>query len=209
MKAFDELNHYELLDIVPSASVFEIRHAYRDQLAIYEEGSLSTYALFSDDERRHILKRLEQAFQTLLDEERRNAYDKTLVAQGFLEEAQISEPRMKKPMPIFQAAKAPAKRQVATRIEEKLDEEQTRALVEKINLQPLITGRDLKTLREFMEIELMEIFEISRISVTILSAIEDNRAKDLPSPIFLKGFLKSYAKLFRLDPVKLKQGFSL
>lgn len=188
MKPFDELNYYELLEIPSDASVFEIRHAYKDQLAIYEKDAISTYELFSSDEREKILNRLETAFQTLLDDNKRKDYDQNLIASGQLDPLELSRPRPKTPMPIFQATRSTAKKHASGKIETKLKESSTIQLIEKLNLQPVISGNDLKTLREFMGVELIEIFEVSRISVSILDAIEQQRKKDLPSPIFLKGF---------------------
>lgn len=209
MKTFDELNYYELLEIPPDASVFEIRHAYKDQLAIYEKGAVGTYSLFGEDERDRILHRLETAFHTLLDETSRAVYDKKLIGAGQIDPGVLSRQRPKKPLPIFQAVRSTAKKHVSDKIDAKLKEIQTRQLIEKLNRQPVISGVDLGYVRGVMGIELIEIFEVLRISVSILDAIEQHREKDLPSPVFLKGFLKSYAGLFDLDSEKLMAGFGM
>ena len=64
-------------------------------------------------------------------------------------------------------------------------------------------GKDLKKLRESIGIELEEIHQIARISVFILKAIEENRIESLPSTLYLKNFLKSYAEILRIDPNKI------
>ena len=58
MKRFEDLNYYQILEIPVRASSFEIREAYRDALSIYNEDSLTTYSLFTDDERDKILKKI-------------------------------------------------------------------------------------------------------------------------------------------------------
>jgi DnaJ-class molecular chaperone len=85
IKKFNDLNYYELLKIPHNASSFEVRQAYKNILAIYEESSLATYSLFAEDERKAILGKIEKAFLTLIDDEKRNAYDKSLVDVGFID----------------------------------------------------------------------------------------------------------------------------
>jgi len=71
----------------------------------------------------------------------------------------------------------------------------------------MISGQDLKSVRTAAKIELLDIFEASRISVNILEAIEENYKHQLPSPIYLKGFLKSYAQFLGLIPEKIIAGY--
>ena len=209
MKYNDELNYYELLEIPVDASFFEIRHAYKGVLAIYEEDSASTYTLFSKDEREEILGKLEQAFNTLLDEKKRAAYDQELVDSGKVDKSAMSAKREKTPIPIFQAVKSDRKNHLLNKIKESIKNPGTKSLIEKFNLQKSISGKDLKALRESIGIELHEIFEVSRISIATLEAIEADRIVDLPSKIYLKGFLRSYADLFLLDLDKLVNHFMI
>ena len=78
MKSFDELNYYELLEIHFDATSLEIRRAYRNAVTIYSEDSLLTYSLLSDDDREKILQKIEDAYLTLKDENKKTLYDKTL-----------------------------------------------------------------------------------------------------------------------------------
>jgi hypothetical protein len=78
MKTFEELNYYELLNIPLNASSLELRRAFRNATSIYKKDSLLTYSLFSDDEREEILQRIEAAYLTLTDENKRALYDELL-----------------------------------------------------------------------------------------------------------------------------------
>jgi DnaJ-class molecular chaperone len=78
MKNFEELNFYEILEISVDASPFKIKRAYRNALDVYGKESLLTYSLFSEEERVDILKRIEHAYNTLIDAPKRNAYDASL-----------------------------------------------------------------------------------------------------------------------------------
>jgi hypothetical protein len=78
MNKFEEFNYYEILEISVNASSFEIRRAYRNALEVYSDHSLLTYSLFSVEERVNILKKLEDAYNTLIDRTRRTTYDASL-----------------------------------------------------------------------------------------------------------------------------------
>ena len=95
MKSFDGLNYYEILQIPLGASYIEIKRAYRDALSIYEEDSLATYFLFSNDERDNILKMIEKAYSTLMDANKRSAYDKVVVESGQVNESIIRRDQKK------------------------------------------------------------------------------------------------------------------
>ena len=79
MKKFEDLSFYEILVIPVGASSYEIREAYKEALSIYNEDSLTTYSLFTDDERDKIRENVEEAFLTLIDEVKRADYDRMLV----------------------------------------------------------------------------------------------------------------------------------
>ena len=78
MRNFEELNFYEILEISVDASPFKIKRAYESTLEVYSKESLLTYALFSEDERVNIIRRIEDAYNTLSNKTKRAAYDATL-----------------------------------------------------------------------------------------------------------------------------------
>jgi hypothetical protein len=78
MNKFEKLNYYEILEIPLNASSFEIKRAYRNAIEVYSDHSLLTYSLFSAEERVNILKKLEDAYNTLIDRTKRTAYDASL-----------------------------------------------------------------------------------------------------------------------------------
>ncbi len=209
------LTLYEILNVSTDASFTDIRSAFREIQSIYDKDSLSTYSLFSETERQGILDRADQAFQTLMDRDKRASYDQSLLGTGQLSETMMFKNKANTPIPIFPST--PSQRngqvtqgmsqQISRRVKEKTSGKEFRRLRDEIQARKAISGEDLKTLRMAANVELMDIFELSRISITILKAIEGNSREKLPPTIYLKGFLKSYAKFLDLDPELIIPGY--
>ncbi|MBU0971705.1 MAG: helix-turn-helix domain-containing protein [Proteobacteria bacterium] len=207
MKSIDEYTLYEILDVSANASSYDIRDAYKEILSIYDKDSLSTYSLFTPLEREKLLAQAESAFQTLSDTKRRAGYNSELLASGKLTPSMLTQNEAKTPVAIFQAPLPRRKGGLDRIIKEKLNEKSVREIRAQIQSKELISGQDLKSVRTAANIDLVDIFEASRVSVNILEAIEENDNKRLPSPIYLKGFLKSYAQFLNLEPGKIIPGY--
>jgi len=205
MIRFEELNYYEILEIRVDASPFEIRQAYKEALSIYDDDSIITYSFFSDSERDEILKKIEVAFLTLIDKNKRIIYNKMLVNTGKVDASVLTDKVQKKAIPLFHSDKS--KNIFSKKIKNKIEERDIKEISKEILSKELISGNDLKKLRESVEIEIEELFEATRISVSTLKSIEDNQVEMLPPTIYLKNFLKSYAEIFQMNSKKIIDGY--
>lgn len=79
LKKIEDWNYYELLSVERTASPDEIWEAYQTALATYKDGSLALYGLVSEAERGAVLERVQEAFQTLRDPDKRKEYDLALL----------------------------------------------------------------------------------------------------------------------------------
>ena len=207
MKRFEELNHYEILEIPVDASSCEIREAYRDALSIDNEDSLVTYSLFTDEERGRILKKVEKAFGTLIDEKSRVDYDRNLVKSGEADTSILNKRSQRKPIPLFRTRNLIDKDTLLKKIRKRIEDKEVKEISNQILSKEVISGNDLKKLRESIGIELEEIFEVARIGVSVLKSIEENQTEGLPSSVYLKNFLKVYAELLQVDSKKVVDGY--
>ena len=207
MKSFEGLNYYQILKIPANASFIEVKRAYKDALEIYEEGSLATYSLFSDDERAHLLKAIEKAFFTLVDEVKRTGYDRMLIDTSQVDASIVANKTRNEPIPLFNKNNSLSADDLANRIRKKSAEKEVKALLKEILGKDLISGDDLKRLRKAFGIEISEIYRITKISVSVLKTIEDDRYERLPADIYLNHFLRSYAQILHIDAPRVIDGY--
>lgn len=206
MRKFEELNHYEIFEISINASTFEIRQAYKETLSIYGSDSPISYSFFTEKESKEILDRVEEAFSTLIDQEKRALYNKMLVREKKIDPSSLTKKREKVPTPLF-SSKTPGGAALSKTIMKRIKDKDLKKTKEAILSKDMISGDDLKQLRKTVGIKIEDLFEVTRITVSILEAIEHDNFGTLPSTFYLKNFLKAYAKLFEVDPKKIIDGY--
>jgi len=198
MKKLEDLNFYELLELAFDASPFEVHQAYKEMTQLYHDDSLASYSFFCREEREKILAKLDEAYSTLMDEKRRSRYDQLLIERGILEKStQYQGERMK--LGLMYDAKRPSTN-TALRIRERLKPiVSSNPVIQEVLASDVLSGRDLKKIRDELGISLEEISELVKVRVVYLHAIEDDQFEKTPSRIFLKGFLRAYAQCIGLD----------
>lgn len=206
MKNFERLTYYDILKIPPNSSSFEIKRAYRDALSIYNEDSLVTYSLFSSGERDKILKTIEEAFLTLINENKKAAYDRMLTDSEQVDLSITSMRNQKKPVP-FYSSNITDIDNFAERVRKKSREQEVKKLTNEALSKDLISGDDLKKVREAVDVEISEINAITRISVSVIKSIEGNQFESLPPELYLRSFLRTYAETLKIDPQRIIDGY--
>jgi len=198
MKRLEDLNFYELLEVAFDASPFEVHQAYKEMVQLYHDDSLASYSFFSREEREEILTKLDEAYSTLMDEKRRSRYDQLLIERGILEKAtQYQRDRTKLGL-MYDAKRAATN--TALRIRDRLKPiVSSNPVIQEILANDVLSGKDLKKIRDELGVSLEEISEMVKVRIVYLHAIEDDQFEKTPSRIFLKGFLRAYAQCIGLD----------
>jgi hypothetical protein len=175
-------DYYRVLGLEPQASRDQVERAYRFCLEMYGEGAIATYSLLEGDEIEATRTRIREAYQILGDPARRREYDQS---QGLVSPDS--------PLLPFPAEEPPT------------DEAAGRAGA--LELPDVLTGSDLKRIREGRGISLREIATQSKIGMRFLEYIEEDRLPYLPAPVYLRGFLQEYARVVGLDAAKVVQAY--
>jgi hypothetical protein len=68
-------------------------------------------------------------------------------------------------------------------------------------------GPGLKAIREAQGRDLESIVRVTKIPLSKLLALESNRYSHLPARVYLKGFVKEYARILGLDPEKVAEEY--
>lgn len=203
MKNFDRLNYYQILKIPQNASFVDINRAYKDAVSIYSEDSLATYSLFPNDERDKILGAIEEAFLTLTDKNKRAAYDKILVDSGNADVSFLSGRSQQKSTPRFHTLKPENDNDLDVNTKNRIRTDSDKKISEEILSKSSLSGDDLKKLRKAAGVKIQDIYSVTKISISVLNAIEENRFDMLPPETYLKNFLRLYAESLHIDPRKI------
>ena len=170
---------YEVLGLEPGATRDQVERAYRFSMEMYGEDALATYSLLDPAELEGLRRRIHQAHQTLTDADRRRAHDE---AHG-IPPPENPDPRV---IPF------PASREAG-------DDE--------AELPEVLTGPDLKRVREARGLSLRHMADMSKVGTRFLEYIEDDRFGQLPPRVYLRGFLKEYARIVGLDPNAVAEAY--
>jgi curved DNA-binding protein CbpA len=207
VKTFEDKTYYEILRISEDADGIEIKRAYHEALELYEENSLATYRLFSDEQRAALLQAIQTAYYTLSDQSRRNAYHEQLASSGrFPGRSKANAPETEN-VADSGSSRSEKSGNLVSWVKTRVKETDIAALIDDIYEKEMISGRHLKQLRIKLDITHSEIYEITRISRSILTMIEEDQYDSLPAEVFLKSFLKSYAEILQIDSYKVVEGY--
>jgi flagellar biosynthesis protein FlhG len=198
-RATAELTNYELLEVDPGATDEEIRRAVRRVREVYGHDSLVVPGLYNRERLTALHLRIDEAYETLIDEERRRAYDTALFPEG--------PPRRLRSASSPPVGPAPSDRSGPIFLHEDLSASASHQPVPatprppepEISPTTEFTGALLKQLREARGIDLHAISHRTKITVAHLRAIEEETIKAMPAMVYVRGFLVEYARFMRLD----------
>jgi curved DNA-binding protein CbpA len=176
-------DYYGVLGVEPQASRDQVERAYRFALEMYGEGAIATYSLLEEDEIEATRARIREAYHVLGDPARRREYD---LSRGL-----VSPDSPLLPFPAPDRTGADGGGGAST----------------DLDVPDLLTGADLRRIREARGISLRDIAAQSKIGVRFLEYIEEDRLPYLPAPVYLRGFLQEYARVVGLDGAKVVQAY--
>ena len=208
MKRLTKQNYYNLLDISPNASFEEVRSAYDQAMSIYSTDSIPTYSLFTQKERKLILSRLTEAYKTLTNNQLRKEYNHSLIEKGELSPKEIGSS-----LPEDSSIDKGKLQEVSAESliqKEEIEENEHPPSGRSLDLfdnQISVTGKRIKMIRTTKEISLEEIYKKTNIPQKTLENIEEERFEKLPALVYLKGFLKTYAKILQVDQIEMVDGY--
>ena len=189
MKRIEEQTYYEILEVAPDATNREIQQAYEHAKETFHNDSVAVYSLFSEKEMKKIQAVIEEAYRVLMDETLRKDYD-----QSHLSSLNLKWPKSEK---LPETPESPM-------------EKKTYLPFSEISIdlgEGPYRGKMLKQIRERMGVELNTISMETRIPLKILANIEEEKFEQVPARVYLKGFLRGYARCLGLDSEKVVEDY--
>lgn len=185
-------NYYDILGVTPEANLEEIREGHRRAKNTYSKDNPALYSLITKEESEEHLNLIDEAYSIISDPAKRRQYDQ---AQG-------------RPLPPVQEEVVPSsprppenlmKKIMATKrftLEHDIDPE----MEKEIEGATEFTGPFLQKIREYKNVDIIRLCEMTKISKTYLRKIEQEDLSGLPALAYVRGFVYQYAKCLKLDP---------
>lgn len=203
LKKIDDMNYYELLEVSYRATAQEIHKAYERVRKIYDPNSIALYSLFSPEETEKIRQRVEDAYRTLIYDENRRDYDRTL--RNIPDIIEPPQPELRyQPRPLSASSRTPRMAEpTVSAAEPRAAEPQQQApapppMPATAQAVPAditeFTGPVLKMMREQRGLTTRNVADITKLSARYVEGIEEEAYKKLPARPYLRGFLVLYAK---------------
>lgn len=196
---------YDVLKVDRKATISEIVAAYHSAKNAFSKDSVATYSLFSPEETKAILDRLEEAYLTLSNVDKKREYDRNLNGAEGLDgpdgaHAAPTPPPAPVPLPARPASSATP-----------TDYGEGDGSVRKLPAKPMspppiefgqgaLTGAMLREAREKRTLSVEDVSRITKIPGKFIRAIESDDLRQIPARVYLQGFVKNLAVLYRLDP---------
>ena len=184
LKSWREQDYYEILEISHKATEEEIRVAYETLHTIYTPNSPGITILFTPDEVKEIHDKVEEAYRVLRDPRSQRDYDLVLRGEGTL--------------PAFPPPSA-------TVTHRTLSTEEIRGALGDSEIT--WSGEQLRNIRQYLSLVLDEVAAQTKIGKHNLKMIEEEDIEAFPSFVYLKGFLRTYARALGLDPHRVAEDY--
>lgn len=215
-------NYYEVLEIEPNANPQQIENAYIRARNAYSGDSVALYSLMTKEECEAILRQIEEAYSVLGFPEKRREYDRL---RGFNQNG-IASPRQAGQIYTVNTVEDRPKNAIeyedygSNLIEAKvskitaqkkfgLEFEENAEMDRKIREATDFSGQFLKEIREYKNVSIERMAEMTRISKTHINAIENDDVSKLPAEVYTRGYVYQIAKVLKLNPDQVASSYLL
>lgn len=220
----EKRNYYEVLEVETNATPGQIESGYVRARNAYSGDSVALYSLMTREECNEILGQIEEAYSVLGFPEKRREYDRL---RGFNKSAGAPvydhHPDSSRANPVKKDAPKDTVQYEdfgSNLIEAKvskitaqkkfgLEYDESSEMDARIRDCSEFTGKFLKEIREYKNVTIERLAEMTRISKTHLIAMENEDVPKLPADVYVRGYVYQYAKVLKLNPDQVATSFML
>lgn len=202
-------NYYEILETQPDATPAQIEQAYLRAKNAYTGDSVALYSLMTREDCNRFLQQIEEAYSVLGFPEKRREYDRV---KGFNQPVLPTADPQRGTLQYEEYGSNLGEAKVSKISAMKkfgLDYEPNQEMEDKIRDCSLFTGPFLKEIREYKNVTVERMAEMTRVSKTHIRAIESEDPSQLPADVYVRGYVYQYAKVLKLNPDIVAASFLL
>lgn len=218
----EKKNYYEVLEIEINATPQAIEIAYIHSRNAYSGDLVALYSLMTREECDSILGQIEEAYSILGFPEKRREYDRLrgynqngIAQAGKRDNAftiQSVKNRQKDAIQYEDYASNLKEAKVSKLTAQKkfgLEFSEDNDMDKKIRECTEYTGAFLKEIRDYKNVTVERMAEMTRISKTHITALENEDISKLPADVYVRGYVYQYAKVLKLNPDRVAASYLL
>ncbi len=209
-------NYYEILELPIDATPEEIHRGYLRAKNAYSQDSLALYSLMSQEECNEVLNLIEEAYSILSEPNKRRQYDAarglTPGSAGSINNYDPAQSFIKREEDhnIGQAVATTSQKSMTKIVAQNrfsLEFSENSDFEKEIEQATEFSGEFLKRIREYKNVELNRMADMTKVSKTYIRNIEDEAFDKLPASVYVRGFVYQYAKSLKLNPELVANSF--
>lgn len=201
-------NYYDVLEVTPEASQDDIYRGYVRAKNAYSQDSLALYSLMTKEECQQILDLIEEAYSVLSEPSKRKQYDDVRgINRGMQRVMRAASPGFTasdtSDHHLQQAPDSTAENSMTKIVAKKrfgLEYSEDLEFEREIESTTEFTGAFLKKIREYKNVELDRLADMTKISKSYIRYIEDEDFDKLPAEAYVRGFVYQMGKCLKLNP---------
>ncbi|MCB9060006.1 MAG: helix-turn-helix domain-containing protein [Halobacteriovoraceae bacterium] len=205
-------NYYEVLEVPTDAGPDEIHHGYIRAKNAYSQDSLALYSLMSQDECQKMVEKIEEAYHIISDPVKRKLYDEAKGLNQHLKcDSTLHSNKMINTPPSSTHQEANAQElginETSHKIQKivaskkfSLDYKINQEFEDEIEKASEYTGEFLQKIREYKNVDILRMSEMTKVSKTYIRFIEEETYDKLPALVYVRGFVYQIAKCLKLNP---------
>jgi curved DNA-binding protein CbpA len=209
-------NYYEILEVAVDASPDEVYKGYTRSKNAYSQDSLALYSLMPPEECEKVLEMIEEAYHILSDPAKRRQYDQArglnlhLNAQHYMGPASSNLQNRLQEHQLNQDTDSTANKSMTKIVAKKrfsLDYQVDSQFEREIEQMTEFNGEVLKKVREYKNVDIPRMAEMTKVSKTYIRQIEEEDFRNLPASVYVRGFVYQMAKCLKLNPELVANSF--
>jgi DnaJ-class molecular chaperone len=191
METETRYNYYDILEIPPHCAQHEITTAYERARNTYSGDNAAIYTMFTSDEARDLLHLIEEAYSVLGNKTLRALYDEKIGQKRPSADLTFEALQVESKVLLNESPKRVSNIRQSYSANPEFEAE--------IKACRDWSGEMLKKVREYKNFTVEKLSETTKVSGYYINAVEAIDPKNLPAPVYVRGYVSQISKTLGLD----------